>query len=374
MKKIYIFMALCLMSVMSVRAMEVTVYDGKVKNAWAPFALSYGNGWTESQYVIPESELGDLFDKTITGVKYYCDWTSAFTSSMSVNFFMWEEPNSVTSLNGFRSAKAGFVGYEGQVSFVMNNGVCEATITFNQPLVYVGGSLVFYNWSNPGGKNNVSFYGKTVQGACWAGNNEEMGGVMANVGQRNFAPKTTFICEDEPVDEREALTYFRLSGFDNSGIKAGITWTESLCKSIANAIQPDGNAPWHINADWAYLMVYNENTNVLDKVEFGTQLKGGKYYYRVEIAINDGLTDTYRIPGWDQEDIIVVVDGESWDVTVRNTTYGSFEIESPEFQVLGQGIEDVQSDKVQSTKVIREGQLLIERGGKTYNAQGMEVK
>ena len=39
-----------------------------------------------------------------------------------------------------------------------------------------------------------------------------------------------------------------------------------------------------------------------------------------------------------------------------------------------EGIDNVQSDKVQSTKVIRDGMLLIERNGKTYNAQGAEVR
>lgn len=39
-----------------------------------------------------------------------------------------------------------------------------------------------------------------------------------------------------------------------------------------------------------------------------------------------------------------------------------------------EGIDNVQTDKVQSTKVIRDGQLLIERNGKTYNAQGVEVR
>lgn len=38
------------------------------------------------------------------------------------------------------------------------------------------------------------------------------------------------------------------------------------------------------------------------------------------------------------------------------------------------GIGDVQSDNVQSTKVLRDGQLLIIRDGRTYNAQGMLVK
>ncbi len=38
------------------------------------------------------------------------------------------------------------------------------------------------------------------------------------------------------------------------------------------------------------------------------------------------------------------------------------------------GVENVQSDKVQATKFFRDGQLLIEKNGKFYNAQGVEVK
>lgn len=39
-----------------------------------------------------------------------------------------------------------------------------------------------------------------------------------------------------------------------------------------------------------------------------------------------------------------------------------------------EGIDNVQSDKVQGTKVIRDGMLLIERNGKTFNALGVEVR
>ena len=38
------------------------------------------------------------------------------------------------------------------------------------------------------------------------------------------------------------------------------------------------------------------------------------------------------------------------------------------------GVEDVQSDKVQTTKFFHDGQLLIEKNGKIYNATGAEVK
>ena len=39
-----------------------------------------------------------------------------------------------------------------------------------------------------------------------------------------------------------------------------------------------------------------------------------------------------------------------------------------------QGIEEVPSEQVQSTKVIRNGMLFIERNGKLYSVQGVEVK
>ena len=39
-----------------------------------------------------------------------------------------------------------------------------------------------------------------------------------------------------------------------------------------------------------------------------------------------------------------------------------------------EGVENVQNDKAQSTKIIRDGQILILRNGKTYNAVGAEIK
>ena len=42
--------------------------------------------------------------------------------------------------------------------------------------------------------------------------------------------------------------------------------------------------------------------------------------------------------------------------------------------ISSEGIEDIQSDEVQSTKVIKDGQVLILRNGKTYTMQGQEVK
>ena len=42
--------------------------------------------------------------------------------------------------------------------------------------------------------------------------------------------------------------------------------------------------------------------------------------------------------------------------------------------ISSEGLEDVQSDEVQSAKVVKDGQVLILRTGKTYTMQGQEVK
>ena len=39
-----------------------------------------------------------------------------------------------------------------------------------------------------------------------------------------------------------------------------------------------------------------------------------------------------------------------------------------------QGIENVPTNRVQSTKILRDGQLLIQRGEKIYTLQGQELK
>lgn len=51
-----------------------------------------------------------------------------------------------------------------------------------------------------------------------------------------------------------------------------------------------------------------------------------------------------------------------------------FTFDGENTELLPQGIEDVQTDKIQSTKFIHDGQLLIIRDGKVFNAQGVVLK
>jgi hypothetical protein len=65
------------------------------------------------------------------------------------------------------------------------------------------------------------------------------------------------------------------------------------------------------------------------------------------------------------------VPAESVDLYKETATWKEFDIEAINEE---QGVEKVQGDQVPGTKVLRNGMLLIERNGKTYNAQGAEMR
>ena len=82
-----------------------------------------------------------------------------------------------------------------------------------------------------------------------------------------------------------------------------------------------------------------------------------------------------RFPHESEGEVSVTVDGKKWKATDTNI-YNDYSdcFAELEFAVSKEGIKNVQGNKVQGTKVFRNGMLLIERNGKTFNAIGAEVK
>lgn len=82
------------------------------------------------------------------------------------------------------------------------------------------------------------------------------------------------------------------------------------------------------------------------------------------LTIPAGETLHLRILPWHES----TKEGSGKYVCIRN-----LKIEGQAFEPGTQGIEDVQRDKVQCTKVIKDGQLLIKKGDVFYNAQGARL-
>ena len=68
----------------------------------------------------------------------------------------------------------------------------------------------------------------------------------------------------------------------------------------------------------------------------------------------------------------VIADAEGKVSCYENDNYSFIEVTYPATQPTG--VEDVQSDKVQATKILRDGMLLIVRDGKLFNVTGAQVK
>ena len=72
-------------------------------------------------------------------------------------------------------------------------------------------------------------------------------------------------------------------------------------------------------------------------------------------------------------------EGTSYDLTItsKDNNGGTLDTKTVSFTTSGeapQGIDQVPSDQVQSTKAIKDGQILILRGDKTFTVTGQEVK
>lgn len=89
---------------------------------------------------------------------------------------------------------------------------------------------------------------------------------------------------------------------------------------------------------------------------------GDDNYITISAAFEGTATVSGRYWNWDAYD----GDGDWMDYSLTISIKG----DEPEQT----GVEKVQGDQVPSTKFYRDGMLLIERNGKIYNVQGVEVK
>ena len=205
----------------------------------------------------------------------------------------------------------------------------------------------------------------TTYQACWRNNGEYFGGIRksTNGQQVYYRPKEPLVIT-EPAEPSEYLLY----DFD---VQVGDSLRAFDC-SCPLCCDYEGCDPT-LNTKWEVL-----ETSIIDGRKH-VRVRGGQRGHTIEWIEGIGTRNIFfEDPEYD------VVYGE--EVTYAlcatddegNTLY-SFDIDDlgihndcPNWEVLA--VENVRSNDVQSTKMLRDGQLLIECNGKTYNAQGAEVR
>ena len=167
----------------------MTVCEDTDESEYAPFRGLDLTDYQRTEFVIPASELTAMNGQIIKELKFHMtssgsNWTNTFT------VFMREVDNTT-----FPSESPSFLGtggatevFSGQPS-VANQTV---TFTFDENYQYQGGNLLIGCYVEKSSSwSNLSFYGKTVSGACVHGRNtDSMDAVSAT--RYDFLPTVSF--------------------------------------------------------------------------------------------------------------------------------------------------------------------------------------
>ena len=186
----------------------------------------------------------------------------------------------------------------------------------------------------------------------------------------------------DPQDEREVVYTCSLWGFNESALKVGEEWVYLTQEAINAAITPTQSAPYRVMSYYGQssLFGWDEEKGLFEMLPYGTELKEGRYIYRIQLVIDDDEGTLYRFPDTDEGTLTVTMNGTMWnareDLAHNISDHESdYFVDSPVFEIKPQGIEFVNgNDSALTRKLIINGQLFIERNGQIYNATGVQVK
>ena len=166
--------------------------------------------------------------------------------------------------------------------------------------------------------------------------------------------------------DREAVTEMTFSGF--VAPKVGDVLDTY---AVLGAVQPAEGAPYYFEVGMSHF--FKKNGADYDRLEDGFVFTEGDYAVQVQIRI-DGQKGYYYVLG---NGVTMTVDGNSWgkddDPAIGDNysyTYGFYEFSISETTA----IDTISAAAAKSQKRMVDGQLLLEKNGKTFNAQGVEVK
>ena len=110
-------------------------------------------------------------------------------------------------------------------------------------------------------------------------------------------------------------------------------------------------------------------TGIWTLTKYGVTLVANvNYEYKM---VGNHSYSVFQLPAGNNNNILTVTESSNYDIVF---TYDRSANTLTHVATMLTGVENTRADEIQSQKIIRDGQLLILRNGRTYNAQGAEVK
>ena len=179
----------------TIKADELTVYDGTTTNSYVPVYGFYADAFLRAQYVIPAADLADMNGGTINQLTYYLTASAATAWTGSFRVYMTEVDD--VEISAFIDTENATVVYEG----LLDATGSTMDVVFDENYFYNGGNLLIgFDEYVTGNYKSVTYAGTTVTGASVQGYSYS-GVASVSPTQRNFIPKTTFTYEAIPVTE-----------------------------------------------------------------------------------------------------------------------------------------------------------------------------
>ena len=208
---------------------ELTLYDETTENSYVPFyGLYFDEAGLISQVIYPASDLADLIDTEITGIKFYTNSSGINMANSQVEISLGTTEQSVYGdmITTGLSAVATIA--------ITGDGAQVLEIQFENAFTYTGGNLVFQSKTLVSGSWKATYFiGKDTGSQNYTGYCNK-----ASTKKQTFLPKTTFIYTGEKAEY--ALKVNPAEGLNFGNLTPNVSKTLSLTikNNGANAVTP----------------------------------------------------------------------------------------------------------------------------------------
>ena len=181
---------------------EITVADGTATSSYIPVYGLWMDDYTRSEMIYPAEMIEEMEGGEITSLTYYISSSASGPWSGDV-FNVYMMPVDATTLSSYYTSADATIVYTGS----LDGQGTTMTINLDTPYTYNGGNLLIgIEETVCGTYKSCSFFGVDAPGASGSGySSASLSAVTFN--QRNFLPKTTFVCGDAKGGNRDLLGF-----------------------------------------------------------------------------------------------------------------------------------------------------------------------